>query len=154
MKKWLISWIGDTDHRAAEGQLARGVGPIAAALQKEHFDVVHLLTNYPHARSSCYCEWLRTLTLHPHIRLTHVALTSPIDHAAIYREVTAQLAYVQEQHGAIGRTFHLSPGTPAMATIWVLLAKSRFPARLIQTDTDGSVLEANVDFDLASDFLP
>jgi transcriptional regulator with GAF, ATPase, and Fis domain len=154
MKKWLISWVGETDHRAAEGQLARGVGPIAAALQSEHFDAVHLLTNYPHERSSQYCAWLRTLTAHPHIELTDIALTSPIDHAAIYREVTAQLAHVQEQHGPVHRTFHLSPGTPAMATIWVLLAKSRFPARLIQTHIDGRVLDANVDFDLASDFLP
>lgn len=154
MKKWLISWIGDADHRAAERQLERGVGPIAAALQNERFDVVHLLSNYPYERSSDYCEWLRTMTTHPQIGLTHVALTSPIDHAAIYREVTAQLTHLQEQHGAIDRTFHLSPGTPAMATIWVLLAKSRFPARLIQTHTDGSVLEANVDFDLAGDFLP
>jgi DNA-binding NtrC family response regulator len=154
MKKWLISWVGDTDHRAAEGQLARGVGPIASALQSEHFDAVHLLTNYSHERSNSYCKWLRTLTSHSNVRLTDIVLTSPIDHAAIYREVTAQLAHVQQQHGAVDRTFHLSPGTPAMATIWVLLAKSRFPARLIQTHTDGSVLEANVDFDLASDFLP
>jgi DNA-binding NtrC family response regulator len=154
MKKWLISWVGETDHRAAEGQLARGVGPIAAALQSEHFDAVRLLTNYPHERSSQYCAWLRNLTSHPNIELTDITLASPIDHAAIYREVTAQLAHVQEQHGPVHRTFHLSPGTPAMATIWVLLAKSRFPARLIQTHTDGRVLDANVDFDLASDFLP
>lgn len=154
MKKWLISWVGETDHRAAEGQIARGIGPIAAALQSEHFDAVHLLTNYPHERSSQYCAWLRDLTSHANISLHDIALSSPIDHAAIYREVTAQLAQVQQRYGPVHRTFHLSPGTPAMATIWVLLAKSRFPARLIQTHTDGKVLEANVDFDLASDFLP
>lgn len=154
MKKWLISWVGDTDHRAAEGQLAKGVGPIAAALQSEHFDVVRLLTNYSLERSSRYCEWLRVLTSHANIELYDIKLSSPIDHVAIYREVTAQLAEVQKRHGTVDKTFHLSPGTPAMATIWVLLAKSRFPARLIQTQTDGKVLEANVDFDLASDFLP
>lgn len=154
MKKWLISWVGETDHRAAEGKLTNGVGPIAAALRSEHFDTVQLLTNYPYERSSRYCTWLQALTSHSNIELQEIALSSPIDHVEIYREVTAQLGIVQDRHGPLHRTFHLSPGTPAMATIWVLLAKSRFPARLIQTHTDGRVLEANVDFDLASDFLP
>lgn len=154
MKNWLISWIGETDHRAAEGRLKDGVGPIAAALANERFDAVHLLTNYPRERSIQYSDWLRSATSHPNITLQSIALDSPIDHAAIYREVTAELARLQELHGPIEKTYHLSPGTPAMATIWVLLAKSRFPARLIQTIPSGEVLNATVDFDLASDFLP
>lgn len=52
MKKWLISWIGETDHRAAEGGLTQGAGPIAAALASEHYDRVYLLTNYPRERST------------------------------------------------------------------------------------------------------
>ena len=154
MKKWLISWIGETDHRSAEGRLADGIGPVAAAIKNEYFDGVYLLTNYPQQRSVQYCKWLRSFTSHGNIELHDIALDNPIDHTAIYREVTAQLARLQAIHGAVHNTFHLSPGTPAMATIWVLLAKSRFPARLIQTQTDGKVLEANIDFDLAGDFLP
>lgn len=154
MEKWLISWIGETDHRAAEGVLAGGIGPIATAVQSEHFDRVHLLTNYPHDRSNRYCEWLESLTSHPRVDLQCISLCSPIDHAAIYREVTAELKYLQLPSENVQTTFHLSPGTPAMATIWVLLAKSRFPARLIQTTAGGELLDANVDFDLAGDFLP
>ena len=29
-------------------------------------------------------------------------------------------------------TFHLSPGTPAMAAIWIILAKTRYGAELIE----------------------
>lgn len=155
MKKWLISWIGDTDHKAAEGKLVDELGPIASALKYEQFDRVHLLTNYGHFRSGPYCDWLQSVTGHPRIELQEIDLTSPIDHADIYRQVTAELQQLRLPNESIELTFHLSPGTPAMATIWVLLAKSRFPARLIQTaKQQQGVNEVDIGFDLAGDFLP
>lgn len=155
MKKWLISWIGDTDHRAAEGELTDQLGPIASALKSEQYDQVHLLTNYGYARSGPYCDWLESITGHPRIELREVDLTSPIDHTDIYRKVTAELQQLRLSHDTTALTFHLSPGTPAMATIWVLLAKSRFPARLIQTaKQQQGVKEVDIKFDLAGDFLP
>lgn len=155
MEKWLISWIGETDHKAAEGALPGDIGPIASALQHEHFDRVHLLTNYGHERSAPYCDWLESSTDHPRIELQQIDLPNPIDHAEIYRQVTAELQQLRLPSPYIQLTFHLSPGTPAMATIWVLLAKSRFPARLIQTARQRQgVVEVDVGFDLAGDFLP
>lgn len=155
MKKWLISWIGDTDHKAAEGKLVDELGPIASALKYEQYDRVHLLTNYGHARSGPYCDWLQSVTGHPRIELQEIDLASPIDHADIYRQVTAELRQLRLPNDTIELTFHLSPGTPAMATIWVLLAKSRFPARLIQTaKQQQGVNEVDISFDLAGDFLP
>ena len=155
MKKWLISWIGDTDHKAAEGKLAEELGPIASALNGEQFDRVHLLTNYGHSRSGPYCDWLQLRTGHPHISLQEIDLLSPIDHTDIYRQVTAELQQLHLPNESVQLTFHLSPGTPAMATIWVLLAKSRFPARLIQTAKQyEGIKEVDIGFDLAGDFLP
>jgi len=155
MEKWLVSWIGETDHKAAEGSLNGEPGPIATALMAEQYDRVRLLTNYSHERSGKYCDWLETLTGHPRIDLQQIDLSSPIDHADIYRQVTAELQQCRLPSSDISLTFHLSPGTPAMATIWVLLAKSRFPARLIQTAKQHQgAMEANVAFDLAGDFLP
>lgn len=154
MKKWLISWIGETDNRAAEGALATGLGPIATALLHEQYDRVYLLTNYSHLRSSQYCDWLEARTGCRAIDLQEISLVSPIDHAEIYREVTAQLKLLRLPSPEVAITFLLSPGTPAMATIWVLLAKSRFPARLLQTSAQQGVTEVDVGFDLAGDFLP
>ncbi|MDP4837218.1 MAG: sigma-54 dependent transcriptional regulator, partial [Burkholderiales bacterium] len=51
-------------------------------------------------------------------------------------------------------TFHVSPGTPAMAAIWIILSKTRFPAKLIQTSREKGVEPVDFFFDLASDFLP
>lgn len=155
MEKWLISWVGDTDHKAAEGKLQDEPGPIASALQCEQFDRVCLLTNYGHQRSAPYCDWLEARTGHPRIDLYQVDLSSPIDHTDIYRQVTAELKALRLPSEQVELAFHLSPGTPAMATIWVMLAKTRFPARLIQTSKHAAgVQDVDIGFDLAGDFLP
>ena len=142
---WLISWIGDTDHRCAEGKLAGQVGPIATALQgSKRYDRVCLLTNYDHARSQQYCKWLEKLTGYPSkaVDLYSVELNSPINYAEIYDKVSHEL------------TFHLSPGTPAMGAIWIMLSKTRFPAKLIQTSKEHGLESVDFSFDLANDFLP
>ncbi len=46
-------------------------------------------------------------------------------------------------------TFHLSPGTPAMAAIWVILGKTRYKAELIQSSRQKGVETASVPFDIA-----
>jgi len=51
-------------------------------------------------------------------------------------------------------TFHLSPGTPAMAAVWIILAKTRFPAELIESSKEHGVRTASVPFDLAAEFIP
>lgn len=153
-KRWLISWIGATDHECALGQRGSDVGPVAAALQAMPvFDRVHLLTNYPHARSLTYCRWLERL-IGQEVDLYEVGLSSPIDYANIYQAVSAELTRMQLPREEVELTFHLSPGTPAMAAIWIILAKTRFPARLIQTSLQRGLESVDFRFDLASDFLP
>ena len=51
-------------------------------------------------------------------------------------------------------TFHLSPGTPAMAAVWIILAKTRFPAELIESSRQHGVRTASVPFDISAEFLP
>src|SRR5262249_31605354 len=50
--------------------------------------------------------------------------------------------------------FHLSPGTPAMAAVWIILGKTRFPAELIESSREHGVRTASVPFDISADFLP
>jgi hypothetical protein len=48
-KRWLVSWIGKTDHDCAEGRNGGDLGPIASAIKAlPSFDRIHLLTNYEH----------------------------------------------------------------------------------------------------------
>jgi transcriptional regulator with PAS, ATPase and Fis domain len=56
--------------------------------------------------------------------------------------------------GPVEFTFHLSPGTPAMAAVWILIAKTSFPAELIESSREHGVRTANVPFEIAADFIP
>lgn len=156
-KRWLVSWIGGTDHDAAEGHLKGDVGPIAAALlSREKFDRVYLLTNYGHERSVAYCEWLSRKTgFRPDaIDLFDIALPSPVDYDAIHAEISKNLGAAKLPRDDVQLTFHLSPGTPAMTVIWIVLARTRFPARLIQTSRNHGVHEVTFFTDVADAFLP
>ena len=154
-ESWLISWIGDTDHRCAEGLAQGQLGPIASAVKLHPpFDRIHLLTNYDHARSANYCSWLEQQFPGLRVELYDVELSSPINYAEIYAKVSEELKLARLPREDIDLTFHLSPGTPAMAAIWILLAKTRFPAKLIQTSQQKGLDAVNFSFDLANDFLP
>lgn len=156
-QNWLVSWIGSADHSAAEGTIASGVGPIASALLGEtRYDRVCLLTNFGHARGKKFCEWLESKCGYDGnaVDLQEIELISPIHYASIYTQVSKHLKDLGLPRDDVTLTFHLSPGTPAMVAIWIMLAKTRFPAKLIQTSREGGLESVDFSFDLASDFLP
>lgn len=157
IKTWLVAWLGKTDHECAEGLHVNDVGPIATALLGERrYDRVYLLTNYDFDRSKRYCQWLEKRTGYPSeaVDLYQVDLSSPIDYGEIYTRVSNHLNGAGLPREGVELTFHLSPGTPAMAAIWIILAKTRFPAKLIQTSRERGLEPVDFFFDLASDFLP
>ena len=157
MQSWLISWVGFADHECAEGKSGDDLGPIATALKdKNRYDRVYLLTNYDFDRSKSYCTWLERIAGYEpsSIDLYCVDLVSPIDYGDIYTQVSANLKQAGLPRDDVEISFHLSPGTPAMAAIWIILAKTRFPAKLIQTSKEKGVESVDFFFDLASDFLP
>lgn len=156
-ESWLIAWVGKTDHEAAEGKLGKDLGPIATALVgAQRYERVYLLTNYDFARSKRYCSWLEKTADYrsKQIDLYQVDLDSPIDYAGIYTQVSANLKAAGLPRDNVELTFHLSPGTPAMAAVWIILSKTRFPAKLIQTSRERGLEPVDFFFDLASDFLP
>ncbi|WP_341678702.1 sigma-54 dependent transcriptional regulator [Niveibacterium sp. SC-1] len=159
MKKkesWLVSWIGSADHESAEG--VRGgeeLGPVASAvLAHAPFQKIYLLTNFAFERSRAYCAWLEAKTGCVETDLYQVDLSSPTDYATIYEKVSAELKALRLPREDVELTFHLSPGTPAMAAIWIILARTRFPARLIQTSRQRGLESVDFFFDLANEFLP
>ena len=156
-RSWLVSWIGRTDHEAAEKGSGPDFGPIATALSSpKRYDRVYLLTNYPFEQSRDFCAWLQEKCGYPagKVDLYGIDLRSPIDYASIYTEVSKNLKEARLPRDDVELTFHLSPGTPAMAAIWIILAKTRFPATLIQTSRERGLEPVDFFFDLASDFLP
>lgn len=156
MKKWLVAWVGKTDHDAAKNRTQAGDGPIATALWGRSFDRVCLLTNYGLEESAPYKEWLlqRTGYAPQCIALSAIELDNPINYALIYTQVCAYLGREGFPRPDVALTFHLSPGTPAMTAVWIMLAKTRFPAQLIQTSRERGLEPVDFNFNLADDFLP
>lgn len=154
MKKVLLCWIGATDLRASQGDDV-GEGPIAQAVEKLGFDEVFLISNYlSDDRVTAYVDWLKKRSPMPY-RLYEERLSSPTHFGEIYEAaVRICTAALGEQRDQVELTFHLSPGTPAMAAVWILLAKTRFPAELIESSREHGVQTASVPFDISAEFLP
>jgi DNA-binding NtrC family response regulator len=154
MTTTLISWLGRTDLRAVTESHTVGQGPVAQALQTGRFDRLELLCDYDKTEAAPWLAWIGGQTAIP-VTPHYVTLASPTDFGAIYtiaRQVVAET--VAGQTPDDGLAFHLSPGTPAMAAVWIILAKTRFPAELIESSIQHGVCTASVPFDIAADFLP
>lgn len=166
--KILTTWIGHADLRALAqasdssvrdevGQLlstlappAKGEGPVKALLEEMSFDRIVVLSNYPESITRRFVAWLPQ---EAESRL--VSLDDPTDYAEVFRIARDCLdALAHAMAGAPCNLFlHLSPGTPAMAAVWVLLGKTLHPATFIQTFGGGAV-ETSIPFDLTLDVVP
>lgn len=154
MEKVFVSWIGRTDLRARTEEETVGVGPIAQAVDVLAFDRIILLHDYPKAEIKPYAEWVRARTT-AKVDLHFEPLSGPTNFGEIYKAAVRTVSEaLQGQAKEIELSFHLSPGTPAMAAVWILLAKTRFPAELLESSRDHGVRTAEVPFDIAVDFLP
>ena len=165
MKKLLISWIGQNDLDSVHGQHA---GPIRAALNaatvsNQLFEHIHLLYNYPYEQVSSYIdllnEELESSFSNGYTQVTSapIALSSPSNYSEIYPAVDQQLAQLEKQFSGHQWTIHLSPGTPAMSSVWILLVKTKYPAECIESWLDKSTGEdhvktVNLPFNLSAEF--
>jgi DNA-binding NtrC family response regulator len=150
----LFAWIGTTDLRAAAGDPAVGLGPVAVAITQRQFDALVLLNNFPEDQSNAYVAWLKERTSLP-VTVKQCPLSSPTDFSEIYTAARAKVAESLEGSSNTPRlTFHLSPGTPSMAAVWIILAKTKFGAELIESSLKHGVHTVSFPFDLAADFYP
>ena len=112
------------------------------------------MADYPKARVAPYLAWLKNRTETP-LRLFCEKLSGPTQFGEIYEAaVRVCTAALDQRADRIALTFHLSPGTPAMAAVWIILAKTRFPAELIESSMAHGVQTASVPFDISAEFLP
>jgi hypothetical protein len=171
-RRILATWVGHTDlgawsrnatltsvhqesiARILKGKgLAEGDGPIKTLLDREFFTHVHLIGNYDRSLLQQFSKWLKTKST------IHTAdIKNPTDHGRIFQIVDPILESLNLERGD-ELCFHLSPGTPAMASIWVLLGKSKYPATLYQTHFDfdtktNHILKTEIPFDITVDVLP
>lgn len=166
-RKVLVQWIGHSDLRALAASLpavkqkkildvikgeASGdgdLGPTKTLLSAQQFDEVRLLSNYDTDWNKWFQAWLKTPTT-----LIEVKLEKPTDYSGIFQIADQQLAALRESKAwrDTELCLHLSPGTPAMAAVWLLLGKTRFPATFYET-WYGKWWVTDVPFDLV-DVIP
>ncbi len=153
-RRIIFAWVGRTDLRAPTETDAVGVGPIAQALDAREFDEVRLLSDYDHELVEPYVEWLRTRTKAP-IGVAYEALSGPTEFGEIYEAAVRGIQHcVKDCSPSVHLTFHLSPGTPAMAAVWIILGKTRFPAELVESSREHGLRTASIPFDISADFIP
>ena len=154
MRSVLVAWVGRTDLRAPVEEAMVGLGPIAQVLEGRTFDEAFLISDYKASEVSPYAKWLRARS-RTHIELVQEKLSGPTNFGEIYE---AAVRVCQRALGDEPRetalTFHLSPGTPAMAAVWIILAKTRFPAELVESSREYGIRTASVPFDISADFIP
>ena len=153
MPSTLIAWIGQTDLDCASGRRP-GRGPIASAVADREFDALVLLSNYAPEKNRPYLNWLKEAEAPP-VHLRHEPLRDPTDYGGIHAAAVRAMDFAREKFGTgADLTVHVSPGTPAMQAVWVLLAKTRFPAELIQSHEQTGVRTVSVPFDIAAEYVP
>lgn len=154
MDNLLVTWVGQADLRAPGQERVVGKGPIAQALSARSFDSAVLISDFPENEVRPFLNWLRSQT-ETQVAVCYEPLSSPTQFGEIYE---AAVRVVTELTVRLGRdsklTFHLSPGTPAMAAVWIILAKTRFPAELIESSLEHGLRTASVPFDISAEFIP
>jgi DNA-binding NtrC family response regulator len=168
-RRILVSWIGYADFRALAATLdpeeqaavLKGLnpptplvgqaGPLESLLDQVRFDEVHLLTSHGRARERLYANWIGGGAV-----LHQVTVKDPTDYTEIFGIADGELSSILPSPRTEREELriHLSPGTPTMAAIWVLLGKSRYhPATFYQTH-DGRAWVTDIPFDLVLEYVP
>lgn len=154
MRKVLVAWVGLTDLKAPTEGDKVGVGPIAQALAARTFDEALLLWNTDEESVAAYREWLRKRSK-TRIELFPATLSGPTEYAEIHECAVRAVDHVLAKGPKeTALSFHLSPGTPAMGAVWLLLGKTRFPAELIESSRQHGVRTVDLPFEISVDFIP
>jgi len=125
-------------------------GPVRAAVDALEFHEVHLIADLDSRLLANFGRWIGPRTqVHP------VRLDDPTDYAAVFVAADDTMAsiYKTRDRASSDLWIALSSGTPSMAATLLLLGKSRYPARFLQS-FEGKASETDVPFDLTVDFLP
>lgn len=153
MAKVLVCWIGHADLKAAQEDAQSGFGPIGQALRWQTFDEAALLSDHPEEATASYCDWLRKINPAA-IIVYYEQLSRPTHFGEIYQAAVRAILDIRQRHsGDVDLCYHLSPGTPTMAAVWMLLGKSLYPAQLIESSPQHGVQSVSVPFDISAEFI-
>jgi hypothetical protein len=154
--KYLAAWIGRQDLDGSRQDPP--TGPIVDFVRSHPHVTAVLLSDWPRDEANRYAAALRRTVSAP-INLRYAKLKDPTDYLGIYRAADELLRDLTQQVRADQIAVHTSPGTSAMASVRILLAKTkyagakRFKSWLDKTGTP-QLAEVNIPFELSLDVLP
>lgn len=157
-KKILISWLGITDLKAA-GQISSradeiiGDGPILGALKTLTFDELHLLHGQEQSKANAYVSWLSGFVTIKAIPIK-CSLRSPIDFGDIHRVMDGYLEKLTVRDPRLDISIHLSPGTPSMTAVSILLGKTKYNTRFVQSTKENGGEFVTIPFDISAEYIP
>lgn len=164
----LVAWIGHNDLLSMAMDLpaakqkkvlevvkrglptSKQLGPIRSVVDSDRFNEIHLLSTLDKWLNDAFVKWLgQKVTVHS------VEIATPTDYPSIFSAADRVLSVVTKgkKQNTQELCIHLSPGTPAMAAVWVLLGKSRYPATFYQSYA-GTASVTDIPFDLVVDYVP
>ena len=138
----LLTWVGSRDplwFNPRTGQ--QEAGPVLSLLGSRSFDVVYLLLNLDsksddfRQRATAVLRAAQRLFPSVQVRQKPVDLVSVTDYRELFLVTNHVCQEILGEDEHTERTYYvyLSPGTPQMRTVWVLLVQSGLlPARMIQ----------------------
>ncbi|MDP1666263.1 MAG: sigma-54 dependent transcriptional regulator [Methylobacter sp.] len=157
-KKILISWLGITDLKAAGQVPSRadeviGEGPILGALKTLAFDELHLIYEQEQSKADAYVNWLAEFAAIKTV-LNKCSLRSPIDFGDIHRVMDGYLDKLTAKESRLDISIHLSPGTPSMTAVSILLGKTRYNTRFVQSTKEKGGEFVTIPFDICAEYIP
>jgi len=151
MEQVVVAWIGGAD---IDKGLCNETGPIDSTLKKyaDKFSAAYFLYNYKDKDVKGYLDWLKNSHPLP-INDQFVGLTSPQDFGEIYKAADKLLSDIQEKHPKAAITLQITPGTPAMQAVWILLGKTKYSSvQYLQSSAEQGVYETSIPFEISAEF--
>jgi len=155
MKTILFAWLGNTDIKSLSQQNPGELGPIGEAIKENNYSDLVLLCNYEKNALVTYIAQFKKL-FNCTVEQFLIPLSYPTDFSAIYEADIKVINKIKNKYddNDYTLTYHLSPGTPAMAAVWILIAHSIYPAELIESSREAGDKTVSIPFDIAADYIP
>jgi transcriptional regulator with PAS, ATPase and Fis domain len=152
MDQILIAWIGGAD---VDLSFRQKHGSISATLKSSQYTHAFLPYNYLKTEKDVptYLTWLKKehrTQLHEQF----VPLTSPQNIGEIYLAADKLLATISKKYPKATLHLQITPGTPAMQAVWILLGKTKYPnVTFLQSSEQQGVYETEIPFEISAEYL-
>jgi len=128
-------------------------GPILGALNTLAFAELHLLHDQEKFKVDAYISWLLEQS---NIKVIPIkcSLRSPIDFGDIYHAIDGHLDKLVTKEPNIDISIHLSPGTPSMTAVSILLGKTKYNTRFVRSCKETGGEFVSIPFDISAEYIP